>query len=310
MSINKIIILMSIVLFSHSVSFSQNSGIFLQWKIAKGDTLKYQTIMNAEQSFAEETSKADTSTNVFKNLFKSINKANGNMKYQTNIFLNQKDNNLIDIEMKTVASTDTAHKSPMKQDFEGTKNKKKDKKQTDEKSDSLAVQNMFNALSGMGSMVVLRGRITPGGEMVSNYYKNSQRNLVSILFALPNKPVQIGEKWKLAASFIEMDQNFYADSSSNINDVYIEKIIEKDNDKIAIIKYNILEYVSGDFIAQMIKLPGMDNNKKTFMKYSYSATGYFSMTKGKWLNYEGESEVDTNFSMIGGKTKQIFKLIE
>lgn len=55
---------------------------------------------------------------------------------------------------------------------------------------------------------------------------------------------------------------------------------------------------------------GMETEKKLFMKISHIATGYFSINKGKWINYEGLMEIENNFSIFGGKSKTEFKLIE
>ena len=76
------------------------------------------------------------------------------------------------------------------------------------------------------------------------------------------------------------------------------------------ITYNISEYVIGDFNNPMGGLFGIESNKKTFMKISHIATGYFSILQGKWINYEGTMEIESNFSMFGGKSKTEFKLIE
>jgi hypothetical protein len=289
------IITLQFLLFISTLAYSQSKEkISLEWKISKNDTLKYKTTMNAIQEKSEVSNQND-STSIFsgkhfEKILESLSDINSDIKYQTNLFVNKNDEKQIDIEMLMI-------------------NDEKDNSDEIEK-DSLNFKNLFKGLVGLNGNVVLRGRITNGGEIVSTYYKNSQKNLISILFELPNKKVEIGEKWKLNLSLIEMDQNFVCDSLSTENAVYIEQIIEKDDDKIAIIKYNISEYVIGDFSNPMGGLFGMGTDKKTFMKVSHIATGNFSILKGKWINYEGIMEIESNFSIFGGKSKTEFKLIE
>lgn len=311
------------LLFITTLAFSQTKEkISLEWKISKNDTLKYKTTMNAIKEKSEVTSKKD-STSIFsgkdfEKIRESLSEINSDMKYQTNLFVNKKNEKQIDIEMLMFSdekdnSTEKLKElmSKLKVDKQQNEKKKKKKNKNDEvEKDSLNFKNLYKGLISLNGNVVLRGRITNTGEIISTYYKNSQKNLISVLFELPNRKVEIGEKWKLNTSLIEMDQNFSCDSLSNENSVYIEQITEKDGDKIAVIKYNIKEYVIGDFKNQIGGMFGMETDKKTFMKISHIATGYFSILKGKWINYEGIMEIESNFAMFGGKSKTEFKLIE
>ncbi|MGV0967206.1 hypothetical protein [Empedobacter falsenii] len=301
-----------------SFSFSQKQeNIFLQWKIAKNDTLKYQTTMHAIKAENKIIEKKDSSSifHEFGKFKDALFQINSNIKYQTNLYLNKKNENLIDIEMFMLNNESNQYLEKLMNEANlenQKKDKKKQKKVKTENNDieNLNFDNIFKNLIDSNNNVVLRGRISKTGEIISTYYKNSQKNLISILFSLPNKEVEIGEKWKLNLNLIEMDQNFVADNTSNQNTVYIEKIIHQNNDQIAVIKYDINEYVLGDFNTPMAEMFGMKNNEKIYMKTSFIATGYFSLLKGKWTNYEGEMEIDSNFSMLGGKSKTEFKLIE
>lgn len=312
------------LLFVSTLAFSQSKEkISLEWKISKNDTLKYKTTMNAIQEKSEITSKNDStsifSDKDFEKIRESLSEISSDLKYQTNLFLNKKDENLIDIEMlmfneekdNSIEKFKEMITQQEKVESQKKVKKKNHKNKIDEiEKDSINFKNLYKGLVGLNGNIVLRGRITNAGEIISTYYKNSQRNLISVLFELPNRKVEIGEKWKLNVSLIEMDQNFVCDSLSKENSVYIEQIIEKDGDKIAVIKYNISEYVIGDFNNPMGGMFGMETDKKTFMKISHIATGYFSILKGKWINYEGVMEIESNFSMFGGKSKTEFKLIE
>lgn len=301
MRIGKITLLLLLINF---IGFSQNrEKVLLEWKLAKNDTLKYKTTMNAIRVEDEKEELKDTSSiqNKMQQVFKSLADVNSSLKYQTNLFLNKKNVNFIDIEMKIV-NEDSEEQIKSKSSKESQSNEKE--------PDSLDFKNMFKGLASMNNNIVLRGRISSTGEIISNYYKNSQRNLISVLFELPNRKVEVGEKWKLNVDLIEMDQSFFCDSLSSENSVYIEKIIETNNERIAVIKYNISEYVSGDFNNPLNGIFETENDKKTFMKISHTATGNFSITKGKWISYDGEMEIENNMSMLGGKSKTIFKLTE
>ncbi len=298
-----------------------NEKILLEWKLQKNDTLRYKTAMNITQEDKEVEGNMDTTSIIsreeIKELQKSVLELNSDIKYQINLYENNRNNKWVDIEMvmlnkdKVNSNDFLKEMMSLQKDKSSKKDKKKDKKKNNEvKPDSLNFKKLFSSISGLNGNVVLRGRISKTGEIVSTYYKNSQRNLISILFELPNKNIGIGEKWKLNVNLIEMDQNFVCDSLNKENYAYIEKVIEKDGDKIAIIKYNLLEYVKGDFNNPINPMFGMESNKKMYMKATHNATGYFSILKGKWINYEGTLIIESNFSIINGKTKTEYKLEE
>ena len=145
--------------------------------------------------------------------------------------------------------------------------------------DGKEVDNLFTGMAKINGNIVLRGKVSANGELLSFYYKSSQNNLISILFELPNKPVKVGDKWNLKVDMIGMDQNFVADTLFKKNEVYLDKIIEKDGDQIAIIKYDIEEFVAGDFGNEMMVMFMKDSDEKTFMRMTHKAIGHFSV---KW----------------------------
>lgn len=310
-----------LLLLTYSLGFCQSGEkIALEWKIAKNDTLRYKTTMNDAINIASEETKLKITDSIFPNeLFKSLEVTNSNLKYQTDLFLNTKNEKHIDIETRRIDedgknSNENLMKLASKLETEnekGSKKKKKSKSDTSKKeTDTIDLTNIFNEVMGANNNVVLRGRVSNTGEIISSYYKNSQRNLIAILFELPNREVKIGERWKVNANFIEMDQNFVCDSSNSENSVYIEKIIENNSEKIAVIKYNIVESVTGNFNNPMGKVFGMEPDQKIIMKVSHIATGNFSITKGKWISYDGVMEIENSASLFAGKSKTEFKLIE
>lgn len=272
----KFLLLLIIPIFSANAQ--QNQTIDLRWKIT--DTLTYKTVMKditVEQE--PEKKKTDTIFEKATDYFKKIQKEVGNLKYETKLYPDKNGN--VDIAMLLKRNkTDTSG-------------------------------NFITEMAKMNGNVTLRGKVSPEGELLSFYYKNSQNNLISILFELPNKRVKLGDKWSLKVDMIGMDQNFVADTFYKKNEVWLDKIIDKDGDQIAVIKYDIEEYVSGDFSNGLMKMFSGKDNKKTFMKMTHQATGYFSINKGMWMEYEGIMEINTNFSMMGmsGNKRTEFKLI-
>ena len=300
-----------IICFPKLIFCQSNDEIILKWKISKNDTIIYNTKMNSISKNDRTINEKDSTHNSFNQLKESLNQINSNLKYQTKLFENSKNINHIDIEISMIEdnskiSNEELDKMIKKLD----KKNKKSKKNEIEEKESILNDFTNNFVNSFKNNVVLRGRISKTGEIISNYYKNAQKNLISILFELPNKPVKVGESWSLNNNLIQMDHNFIADSINSSNKIYVEKIIEQDGEKIAIIKYNIYEYVDGNFSNPFGSTFGMKNNEHIFMKTTYSATGHFSLTKGKWRIYEGIMEIDSNFSMINGKTITEYKLIE
>jgi hypothetical protein len=176
-------ILLVLIITTFSVNAQQNKTVDLNWKI--NDTLTYKTIMKEvvveQESNEEETdSIADIIADGFKDLFKEMQKSAGNLQYETKLYPDKKGN--VDIAMYL----------------------KRDRTDTTE--------NIFSGMAEMNGNVMLRGKVSTTGELLSFYYKSSQNNLISILFELPNKPIKVGDKWKLKVNLISMDQNFVADT--------------------------------------------------------------------------------------------------
>ncbi|WP_298148831.1 hypothetical protein [Flavobacterium sp.] len=295
--------------------------ITLEWKLAKNDTLKYKTTMKESKEQLEQND-ADTTSlfsgNEFQKLRESVADFNAGVRYETHLYPNKKNEKLIDIEMLMFNDLNSSPFARLKEEIKTTeadkkskKKKNKNKDKIDEtENDSIKFENLYKDIVSLKGNIALRGRISQSGEVVSTYYKNSQRNLIALLFELPNRKVEVGEKWQLNLNFIEMDQNFLCDNFSRENAVFIEQIIEKENDKIAVVKYNIQEYIDGDFESPLVGIFGMEANEKTFMKFSYIATANFSITKGKWITYDGEMIIESNFSPFSRKSKTEFKLVE
>lgn len=265
--------------FAFAANAQPSETVDLRWKIT--DTLTYKTVMKdkriEEEKPPEEVDTVFEKANAF---FKALQAQNADLNYKTRLFPDRKNN--IDIEMLLCP---------------------------DEADTTL---NIFSATAAMNGNIVLRGKISREGELLSFYYKSSQNNLISVLFELPTKPVKVGDTWPLQVDMINMDQGFIADSLSKKNEVLFEKTVERNGDKLAVLKYDIEEYVSGDLgYGGIMNMLTEKNNDQIYMKISHQATGLFSIEKGMWVEYDGKMEIETNFSMFGmaGKTQTEFRLV-
>ncbi|MES1220680.1 MAG: hypothetical protein ABUT20_34590 [Bacteroidota bacterium] len=148
--------------------------------------------------------------------------------------------------------------------------------------------------------VMLRGAVNEGGSIQSFYVKNDQKNLISMFFELPNRQISVGDKWTLAINFISMDQNFTCDSSFKKNAVTLIDLKQTGGQTIAVLKYDIEEFVLGDFNSPMT-----GGSKKTTMKMIFNAIAEFSIEKGRWVNYDGILSLKATGVMTSATTKKV-----
>lgn len=271
-------LLLPFILIAFSLNAQQKETVDLKWKI--NDTLTYKTVMrDIVLEKREEQTENDSISEKMSGMFKAMQEQFSGLKYETKLFPDKNGN--VDIAMML----------------------KKEKTDTTE--------TLFTGMAQMNGNVVLRGKVSPEGELLSFYYKEAQKNLISILFELPTNPVAVGDKWELKVSMVSMDQNFKADTLYKKNVVRLKDLKTKNGNKFAVIEYDIEEYVSGDFGNGMMTMFSKDKaDKKTFMRMSHKATAEFDLEKGYWILYDGIMDVKTNFSLwgMGGNKRTEFKL--
>ena len=256
-----------------SVNAQQNEAVDLRWKI--NDTLTYKNVMK-EITVKREEIKKDSIDKESVSFMKKYYAQMSNLKYEIKLFPDKRKN--IDITMRLT----------------------KDKKDT--------TSYMFG-IAAMFERVLLRGKISPKGELLSFYYGASKNSMISILFELPVKPVKVGDIWSVQFNSISISPDFIGDSIFKKNTVLFEKIIEKDGDKIAVLKYDIEEYVSGHLEEDVTPNKSGKGNEKRFIKTTLQATGFFSIKKGMWIQYKGAMEIDLNFLFQEGIKRTEFNLI-
>ena len=211
-------------------------------------------------------------------MFDKIREESAKLKYETRLYPDAKGN--VDLEMRIIQSG----------------------------KDS---SSLFGSLA-MNGGVMLRGKLSPEGEVVSFYYKTTLNNLTSVLFALPNEQVRIGDEWKLGVNMIQMDQNFVADSTSKRDRVRLKAVETVQGRKIAVIEYDIEEFARGGFVISLAG--GLTSNyggkNNGIMRVTHKATGRFDIEAGRWIDYEGRMVSDSFMPMMAkGKSVTIYKLI-
>lgn len=148
--------------------------------------------------------------------------------------------------------------------------------------------------------IQLRGAINDSGAIESFYTKNDQKNLIALFFQLPGKPVKVGDSWPLDVHFISMDQNFKCDTSFHKNIVTLIGTKKVNGETIAVMRYDIVEYVYGDFMS-----PYDGSNKKTMMKMTCNALAEFSVDKGRWISYDGIMSLIASGVLSSHTTKKV-----
>ncbi|MBZ9779002.1 hypothetical protein LB452_08710 [Psychroflexus sp. CAK8W] len=273
-----ILTLYLVSLFTYAQTTSLEESVYLKWKIT--DTLTYHTAMR-DTIYANNKSQteSDSVTNNIDDLLQAMQTQFFDLNYETKLFPDKNGN--VDIAMML----------------------------KENKTDS--TRSIFSGIAKMNGNVALRGKVSPEGELLSRYYKTEQNNIISILFELPTSPVKVGDEWSLDVNMISMDQNFKADSIYMKNTVKLSEIKILNGNKIAVLKYDLQEFVSGEFDSKVMSMFSKESaNKETFMKISHKATAEFDIDKGYWILYDGEMDTETNFSPLGmnGNKRTKFKL--
>jgi hypothetical protein len=265
------------------------SGYYdLKWKIDKNSPVAYKTAMEAidENNMTQKgfdcndflnafSDTTDFNCEEFKDFFEAMTSLYKDYSFTTT--LTEDKNGAIDVKLISVKNNNASKNLP----------------------DSLP-DFFANAMTG----VQLRGKINKDGGIESFYMKKEQMNLLAMMFELPTKPVKIGDRWTIQASFISNDQNFICDEYDLSHIVELVDVKEIDSDLIAFIKYDLRYYVNGEF-----NNPFLGKTVPTKMDVGFNGISEFNITKGKWKDYNGLMSMDVT-GIMTNQTKQRFKLIE
>lgn len=259
-------------LFMASCAMAQkNRPVVLKWKIKPADTLVYRTAMEQIDSASFQfdiglppDSKGDS---MMRRTFEELQKAQDNYRYISK--LSTTGNGVIDVTMIGQPDDSAAPKTGSSQG---------------------ELQKMMQTLS---KGVLLRGSVYASGGIHSFWLVNRQKNLLALLFELPSRPVRAGDIWSLDVNLISNDHNFTCDSSFRKNQVKLTSVDVIRNDTVAVLRYEIEEFVRGQFAPAFAKNP-----IATTMHLTHYAEAKFSVTQGKWISYEGIAGQDATGMMI------------
>lgn len=284
-------LILSIILLSSFRAFSQNQdAVFMKWKLKPGEKITYKTTMDEIDTGNHKDFSMDgmaklmgdsTNSGEFKKILKQLNKEAQNENMVTS--LEEKRKGVVDIEMSVSEKEHNVNKDTSKADS--------------------GFQKFQALMNKMTNGVMLRGAIYENGGIESFYTKSEQKNLIALFFELPGKAVKVADSWALDLHFISMDQSFICDTSYQKNNVTVTGIDKKDNETIVTLKYDIVEYVDGDF-----KSPFDGSVVKTSMKMTYQAIAGFSVERGRWIAYDGIMSLSSTGIMSSQTTKK-FSLI-
>ncbi len=281
--------------FTALTALAQEKSVDLRWKIAKDEKLNYTTVMseidtsttevNFEGFFKDLSDSSGVAPHLAKNFFKDMSRSIQDLDYVSS--LTSKGNGVVDIVMYTVPKPENAEKENSSEEEVG--------------------MNMAKMMQRMTNGVMLRGSVFATGGMHSFWVKSDQKNLISLLFELPAKPVKVGDKWSLDIQLISNDQNFECDSSYKLNEVTLTDIKTVNGETIAVLNYQLVEYVQGNYTMPAF-FGDKSEVKKTTMKFVFQGLAEFSIDKGRWISYEGNMGLDSSGVMTSHK-KTRFALI-
>jgi len=259
-----------ILLFALSAASQSNQVLDLRWKIEQQNKLTYATVMNEIdpsefdlnwdsffKSFSENSAKSLEAGQEF---FKQFNNLYKDFDYSTT--LENKGNGIISVTLNSVP-----------------------KKTGSNKDSSANADDFRNMAKSFMEGVLIRGSVYENGTIHSFWMKTNQKNLLALLFELPGHPVKEGDSWPLSINLIENDEHFSCDTSFKRNKVTLSEIKKIGNETIAVLKYDVIEYVKGIF-----NMPAFMGNKAEpkdlEMKFTIQGIAEFSVEKGRWVNYD------------------------
>ncbi len=140
-----------------------------------------------------------------------------------------------------------------------------------------------------GSLMLLAD-VDLNGTLKSFYLNQKQKNMVSMLFGLPGKPVLLSDSWQPDINLIELGNGFIVDQPKRLNNARIIKLEpQNDGDEFAHIVYVAYEGLEGK---HQLK-PGAEDPSFPFsLNASYLAYGVFSVKQGYWVRFVGALKID------------------
>lgn len=161
---------------------------------------------------------------------------------------------------------------------------------------------LFN--KSIGQNIFLSAVVNDIGETLSFYRTSYTKDLISLLFALPEFAVSKGDVYKIPTNLIQLGTEFVISNAQQNNIAIISDIINLNDSVVAIIEFDLHERVEG----HLYKF----NNSSQEIRYldvSYKSKGYFDVKSGNWLKMEGELKKETNFPIFLSNTSKKYNLV-
>jgi hypothetical protein len=128
------------------------------------------------------------------------------------------------------------------------------------------------------------------GNLKSFYLNQKQKNMVSMLFGLPSKPVSLTDSWHPNVNLIDLGNGYIVDQPKRLNSAKIIKFEhQEDGDELAHIVYVVHEGLDGKYELK----PGPHEPSFPFtLNASYLGYGVFSVKHGYWVKFVGILNID------------------
>lgn len=268
---------LSIAFFSFNLSAQTEGGIRLKWKIAHGDTLIYKTVMGEEVTEGLEKDTSQNTGNLFfDKILQGMNQSSENNERLSKLSLQKNGDMGVTICLYKTEKGKAAARAMYEAIFKELATKEDGKKSDDINIDSLLQE--FNRAETEDA-VEFEGAIEAEGGIKSFYLQKDQKNNLALLFELPSKSVKIGDTWAIDVQFNIINMDFTCDSVFKKNEVKLIDIKKQEHDTIAVLEYDIQEFITGRFQA---------SPENSIYETTYKAIAEFSLSKGRWLSYNGK----------------------
>ncbi len=275
-SLKRYCLWLSIAFFSFSLSAQTEGGIRLKWKIAQGDTLVYKTVMEEEVTEGLEKDTSQNSGNLFLDkILQGAEESSENNERISKLSLQKNGDMGVTLCSHKTEKGKAATRAEYEAFFKERAIKEKGKK-LNMNTDSLLQETIATMTK---DYVEFEGAIEADGGIKSFYLDKYFKNNLALLFQLPSKSVKIGDTWAVDVQFNTIIMDFTCDSVFKKNQVKLIAIKKQEHDTIAVLEYDIQEFITGRFHV---------SHENDIYQTNYKAIAEFSVSKGRWLSYNGK----------------------
>lgn len=148
---------------------------------------------------------------------------------------------------------------------------------------ALSIPRSNGDASGADRSALLRGELDSQGNVLSFFLPTSQKNVLSLLFQLPDRIVRVGESWELPVSLTALGNGYYSEDPRRFARAKLSEIrANASGGPVARLVYVVDEDVAGTLQLDL------DDEPETFrFRASYVGAGSFDVESGCWAEYVG-----------------------